>query len=110
MEFASQLKDQSAGNYEASQIGWSGRVDPDGNLHQFVTTGGGINDSKYSNPTVDELLNAARTSTTRPTRKATTTRRGDPGRGPADHLPVPPAVDLGDGEQDAGIRAPIPTA
>lgn len=59
-EFASLLKDQSAGNYDVSQIGWSGRVDPDGNLHQFVTTGGGINDSKYSNPAVDEAMNAAR--------------------------------------------------
>jgi peptide/nickel transport system substrate-binding protein len=59
-EFASLLKDQSAGNYDVSQIGWSGRVDPDGNLHQFVTTGGGINDSKYSNPKVDEAMNAAR--------------------------------------------------
>src|SRR5690606_7079295 len=37
-----------------------GRVDPDGNIHQFVTTGGGINDSKFSNPEVDAALNAAR--------------------------------------------------
>ncbi len=60
MEFASQLKDQSAGKYQVSQVGWSGRVDPDGNLHQFVTTGGGINDAKYSHPKVDAELNAAR--------------------------------------------------
>lgn len=60
MEFASQLKDQSAGKYQVSQIGWSGRVDPDGNIHQFVTTGGGINDAKYSHPKVDAELNAAR--------------------------------------------------
>ncbi len=59
-EFATLLADDSAGNYQASQIGWSGRVDPDGNIHQFVTTGGGINDSNYSNAKVDELLNAAR--------------------------------------------------
>lgn len=63
MEFASLLSDQSAGNYQASQIGWSGRVDPDGNLHQFVTCGGGINDSKYCNPDIDKLLDEARTST-----------------------------------------------
>ena len=62
-EFATLLRDQSAGEYTASQIGWSGRVDPDGNIHQFVTTDGGINDSGYSNPEVDRLLNEARTST-----------------------------------------------
>ena len=60
-EFATLLADQSAGDYQASQIGWSGRVDPDGNIHQFVTTDGGINDSKFSNPDVDTALNAART-------------------------------------------------
>lgn len=68
-EFATLLADQSAGNYQASQIGWSGRVDPDGNIHQFMTTGGGINDSHYSHPEVDKLLNAARTSTDVATRK-----------------------------------------
>lgn len=62
-EFATLLADQSAGEFQASQIGWSGRVDPDGNIHQFMTTGGGINDSKFSDPKIDELLNAARVST-----------------------------------------------
>lgn len=69
-EFATLLADQSAGDYTASQIGWSGRIDPDGNNHQFVTTGGGINDSKYSNPKIDELMNAARTASTTEERKA----------------------------------------
>ncbi|MBF9030118.1 ABC transporter substrate-binding protein [Rhodobacterales bacterium HKCCE3408] len=69
-EFATLLSDQTAGDYMASQIGWSGRVDPDGNIHQFVTTDGGINDSGYSNPEVDDLLNAARTSNDLETRLA----------------------------------------
>lgn len=68
-EFATLLSDQSAGDYTASQIGWSGRVDPDGNIHQFMTTGGGINDSKYSNPEMDEALNKARLSTDAAVRK-----------------------------------------
>lgn len=59
-EFATLLQEQTAGNYQLSQVGWSGRVDPDGNLHQFVTCEGGLNDSKYCNAAVDELLNAAR--------------------------------------------------
>jgi len=70
MEFAKLLSDQSAGDYQASQIGWSGRVDPDGNIHQFVTCKGGINDSKYCNPEIDKLLDAARTSTDEAVRKS----------------------------------------
>ncbi|WP_428641549.1 ABC transporter substrate-binding protein [Roseibium sp.] len=70
MEFASLLADQSAGNYQGSQVGWSGRVDPDGNIHQFMTCKGGINDSKYCNAEVDALLDAARQSTDPEVRKA----------------------------------------
>ncbi|MEO1222817.1 MAG: ABC transporter substrate-binding protein [Pseudomonadota bacterium] len=62
-EFATLLADQSAGDYQASQIGWSGRVDPDGNIHQFVTSGGGINDSHFADPEIDRLLDEARAST-----------------------------------------------
>jgi peptide/nickel transport system substrate-binding protein len=69
-EFATQLSEQTAGNYEASQVGWSGRTDPDGNIHQFNTCEGGINDSKFCNPEVDRLLNEARTSNDFATRKA----------------------------------------
>jgi len=69
MEFASLLADQSAGNYQASQVGWSGRVDPDGNIHQFMTCEGGINDSKYCNPEIDKLLDEARKSTDNAVRK-----------------------------------------
>ncbi len=69
-EFATLLSDQSAGDYYASQIGWSGRVDPDGNNHPFVTTDGGINDSKFSDPKMDALLNAARVAPSIGERKA----------------------------------------
>ncbi|SFJ67468.1 ABC transporter substrate-binding protein [Jannaschia pohangensis] len=69
-EFATMLADQSAGSYTASLVGWSGRVDPDGNIHQFVTTDGGINDSGYSNAEVDRLLNAARQTNDTAERKA----------------------------------------
>ena len=68
-EFATLLADQSAGNFTASQIGWSGRVDPDGNIHQFMTSGGGLNDSKYVNPAIDTALNEARLSTDPAVRK-----------------------------------------
>lgn len=68
-EFATMLKDQTAGAYQATQVGWSGRVDPDGNLYGFVVTGAGLNDGHYSNPEVDKLMNAARVSTDEAVRK-----------------------------------------
>jgi peptide/nickel transport system substrate-binding protein len=60
-EFATLLREQQQGRFQASLVGWSGRIDPDGNIHPFVTTGGGQNDGRYSNPEVDRLLNEART-------------------------------------------------
>lgn len=59
-EFAAMQQEMQAGNYQAAQIGWSGRVDPDGNLHGFVTCEGTLNDSNYCNEEVDRLLNEAR--------------------------------------------------
>ncbi len=41
-------------------IGWSGRLDPDGNSYDFVVTGKTNNDSSYSNAKVDDLMNQQR--------------------------------------------------
>ncbi|SSC68557.1 ABC transporter substrate-binding protein [Ciceribacter selenitireducens] len=68
-EFATLLSEQTAGNFQLSRSDWSGRIDPDGNLHQFVTCEGGINDSKYCNAEVDKLLNEARASADEAVRK-----------------------------------------
>ncbi|MEI2387554.1 ABC transporter substrate-binding protein [Breoghania sp. JC706] len=68
-EFAKLLSDDSSGAFMTSQIGWSGRVDPDGNIHGFVTCKAGLNDSGYCNPEVDKLLNAARSASDDETRK-----------------------------------------
>ena len=68
-EFATMLAEQTEGRFEATQVGWSGRTDPDGNIHTFVTCEGGQNDSKYCNPEVDRLLNAARRSNDMAVRK-----------------------------------------
>jgi peptide/nickel transport system substrate-binding protein len=59
-EFASALKLSEAGNMEAFLLAWSGRPDPDANLHQFVTCKGPLNDGKYCNPQVDALIEKAR--------------------------------------------------
>lgn len=68
-EFATLLNDQTAGDFQVSQIGWSGRVDPDGNIHLFMTCGAGLNDAHYCNPEIDRLLNEARVTTDVETRK-----------------------------------------
>ncbi|HEY7397339.1 MAG TPA: ABC transporter substrate-binding protein [Gaiellaceae bacterium] len=64
IDFVTSLADADAGNYDAYQIGWSGRVDPDGNIYSFVATTGSQNDSGYSNPKLDYVLNGARKSAT----------------------------------------------
>jgi peptide/nickel transport system substrate-binding protein len=68
-DFVTSLSKADAGTYEAFQIGWSGRVDPDGNIYQFVSTTGSQNDSGYSNPRLDLILNNARKATTDTARK-----------------------------------------
>ena len=59
-EFASALKLATEGSMQAFQIGWSGRVDPDGNLYNFVACGAPLNDGHYCNAEVDKELKAAR--------------------------------------------------
>jgi peptide/nickel transport system substrate-binding protein len=59
-EFASALKDDDDGNLRAFVVGWSGRVDPDGNIHQFHTCGGSLNTTGACDEAIDGLLNKAR--------------------------------------------------
>jgi peptide/nickel transport system substrate-binding protein len=51
-------------------VGWSGRLDPDGNTYDFVVTGKPNNDSSYSNPKVDDLMNQQRAESDPAKRKA----------------------------------------
>ena len=62
-EQAAVIDRRAAGNYEALEQNWSGRVDPDGNMYSHFLTGAANNWGKYSNPKVDELLKAARETT-----------------------------------------------
>jgi peptide/nickel transport system substrate-binding protein len=59
-EFASALKDNDDGKNQAFLIGWSGRVDPDGNIHQAQTCTGPLNATLACDEKVDALLNKAR--------------------------------------------------
>lgn len=59
VEYSTLLDVQSRGDFEMLQLGWSGRVDPHGNMFNFLSTGGGNNYSGYNNPEVDRLLKSA---------------------------------------------------
>jgi peptide/nickel transport system substrate-binding protein len=59
-EFASSLKDNDDGKHQAFLIGWSGRVDPDGNIHHNQTCKGALNATHACDEKIDALLNRAR--------------------------------------------------
>jgi peptide/nickel transport system substrate-binding protein len=61
-EFSASLDQTDTGRYQAFQIGWSGRVDPDGNITNFVRSLGSQNISGYGDPAVDALIDEARST------------------------------------------------
>ncbi len=69
-EFASSLDTADRGDFEGYVVAWSGRVDPDGNLFNFVHSTGPLNYGRYANPEVDQWLAQARIETAVPARQA----------------------------------------
>lgn len=69
-EFATSLKQQEEGNFQAFFIGWSGRVDPDGNSYIFHKCGAPQNNRGYCDKDVDALLDEARIKSAPAERKA----------------------------------------
>ncbi|MCL6454327.1 MAG: peptide ABC transporter substrate-binding protein [Alicyclobacillus sp.] len=61
LDFSTLLDNNIKHNFQASALGWSGRVDPDQDSYSFWHTGGPNNGSNFSNPQVDQLLDKART-------------------------------------------------
>jgi peptide/nickel transport system substrate-binding protein len=59
-EFTSALDKGDAGDFDTFQLGWSGRIDPDGNIQQFVGSTGSQNDSGYTNDALDKVLDQGR--------------------------------------------------
>ena len=70
IEFATSFKQAQAGEFQAFLIGWSGRIDPDGNSYVFLHTKAPQNDGGYSNPDADKALEDARLVTDPAQRKA----------------------------------------
>jgi len=59
-EFATALKLSDQGQYEAFLLAWSGRADPDGNLHIFLACKGPLNNSGWCKPEPDAAIEKAR--------------------------------------------------
>jgi peptide/nickel transport system substrate-binding protein len=60
LEFGQLIEKGDNGDFEALNLGWSGRQDPDQNFYDFVVTGTSNNDGRISIPKLDELAVGAR--------------------------------------------------
>jgi peptide/nickel transport system substrate-binding protein len=69
-EFATSLNESEAGRFQAFQIGWSGRVDPDGNSYIFLKCGAPQNVGHFCDKDVDGWLDQARLTDKLAERKA----------------------------------------
>lgn len=59
VEYTTLLDAQTRGDFQLLQLGWSGRIDPHGNMYSFLATGQSSNYSGYSDEDVDRLLSQA---------------------------------------------------
>src|SRR5215467_9480597 len=59
-EFATSLTEAEQGRFQAFLIGWSGRIDPDGNSYVFLKCGAPQNNGYYCDRDVDGWLEDAR--------------------------------------------------
>ncbi len=69
-EFATSLKEAEEGRFQAYVIGWSGRVDPDGNSYIFYKSKAPQNNGFFSDAEVDAWLDEQRTVSDPAARKA----------------------------------------
>ena len=68
-DFSTWLADQGEGEFDAFMLGWLGNIDPDDFYYAQHHSEGGFNFHGYSNPEVDELLDAGRRETDQEARK-----------------------------------------
>jgi peptide/nickel transport system substrate-binding protein len=60
MEFTTALDRGDAGDFDAFITGWSGRLDPDGNLYNLLASKGPLNYGGQKDPEFDRLLDEGR--------------------------------------------------
>jgi peptide/nickel transport system substrate-binding protein len=56
---AANLQDGASGTFDTMTVAWSGRIDPDGNVTNLITTSGAINYSGVSDPGIDGPITQA---------------------------------------------------
>jgi peptide/nickel transport system substrate-binding protein len=69
-EFATSIKEAEEGRFQAYFIGWSGRIDPDGNSYIFLKCGAPQNNGHFCNKDVDQWLEETRKASKLEERKA----------------------------------------
>ena len=93
-EFATSLKEAEQGRFQAFFIGWSGRVDPDGNSYIFHKCGAPQNNGHFCNKDVDQWLDESRkVDQARGAQGDLREDRRQVPEGGIDHLPLPPPGD-----------------
>jgi peptide/nickel transport system substrate-binding protein len=70
VDFATWLDEQNSGHFDMLMMGWLGNIDPDDFYYAQHHTKGTSNAQKFSDPTVDRLLDAGRVETDPAARKA----------------------------------------
>lgn len=65
LEFGALLQAGERNDFDVLSLGWSGRVDPDGNIEPIFHTQGAFNYGRYENPEVDRLIEEGRQATDR---------------------------------------------
>jgi peptide/nickel transport system substrate-binding protein len=68
-EFITMLQRAHDGRFDADYVGWSGRIDPDANIHTLLGCNVPGNDGHYCNQGMEKLLQAARLTSDRDARK-----------------------------------------
>ena len=68
-DFATLLRAGDRGDFDALTIGWSGRIDPDGNVEPIFQSKGAFNYGKYNNKEVDALIERGQQEQAQPARK-----------------------------------------
>jgi peptide/nickel transport system substrate-binding protein len=69
VEFGALLKAGEQGDFDALSLGWSGRIDPDGNIEPIFQTKGAFNYGKYTSQAVDDGIVKERQTADAATRK-----------------------------------------
>jgi peptide/nickel transport system substrate-binding protein len=63
LDFGTWLDQEGKGKFDSFMLGWLGNIDPDDYYYAQQHTGGSFDFQKFSNKTVDKLLDQARTTT-----------------------------------------------